>query len=33
MNNDIINLSNSLMIGEIYKFLVNNDDVTVREIK
>ncbi len=33
MNNEIINLSNSLMIGDIYKYLVNNEDVTVREIK
>jgi len=33
MNNEIINLSNSLMIGEIYKYLVNNEEVNVREIK
>jgi len=33
MNSEIINLSNSLMIGDIYKYLVNNEDVTVREIK
>lgn len=33
MNEDIMNLSNSLMIGDIFKYLVKNEEVNVREIK
>jgi superfamily II DNA/RNA helicase len=33
MNEDIMNLSNSLMIGDIFKYLVKNEAVNVREIK
>jgi ATP-dependent RNA helicase DeaD len=33
MNEDIMNLSKSLMIGEIFKYLVKNEEVNVREIK
>jgi ATP-dependent RNA helicase DeaD len=33
MNEDIMNLSKSLMIGDIFKYLVKNEEVNVREIK
>lgn len=33
MNDEIMNLSNSLMIGDIFKYLVKNEQVNVSEIK